>query len=132
VEQNKAERFSNQNVDYYASNPNCNYSWVESCSGKVVNNAVKTSGTKPYYIGRVFASNSLQIGKVKIGDRMYYAPKFSAVNYKVLVCNRKREYFSCFALSSVNFSFSQSNTNNSSTNNSTTNHSSTNNSAINN
>jgi hypothetical protein len=93
VEQYKAERFSSKNVDYYASNPNCNYSWVESCSGKKVKNAVVSSSIKPYYIGRVFAANSLQIGKVLVGDKMYYAPKFSAVNYTVLVCNRKKQFF---------------------------------------
>jgi hypothetical protein len=91
VEQSKTERFSNKNVDYYTPNPNCSYSWVESCSGNVVENAVVSSITNPHYIGLVFTANSLQIGKVIVGDRMYYAPNFSAVSYKVLVCNRKKK-----------------------------------------
>lgn len=77
------------NTEYYVINPNCKYKWVPSFNGSTVPNAVQVTSSKTYYIGRVFVQDSLQVGKVLLKNRMFYAYNglgHSAFTYEVLVC----------------------------------------------
>ena len=64
--------------------------------GKTVPNAIKVvNPTKTYYVARVFAQNSLQVGKVLVGNKMYYSFDglgYTATPYEVLVCNGKKNF----------------------------------------
>ena len=91
IESNKTERLITINVEYYANNRSCDYKWVPSSGGKVVVNAVGVFGVKKYYIGRVVARGSLQLGKVALGSKLFYAPDGVASSYEVLVCNGNKK-----------------------------------------
>ena len=89
IEAQKTERLITSNVEYYSKNQSCVNKWVPSSNGQAVGNAVEVFGVKKYYIGRVVARGSLQLGKVVLGSRLFYAPDGVASSYEVLVCNRK-------------------------------------------
>ena len=80
------------NSEYLFLNPNCDYQWVKSENGSTVPFGIKVVSSKTYYIGRVFAQSSLNVGKVLLKNRMYYSSNevgYSTRSYEVLVCYRE-------------------------------------------
>ena len=76
IESSGVERILTSNIEYYVKNPSCDYKWVTSSGGKTVPNAIKVvNPTKTYYVARVFAQNTLLVGKVLVGNRFYYSQR---------------------------------------------------------
>lgn len=93
VELGWEEHLITSDLEYYAKNPDCNYTWVPSADGWAVANAVETiSHPVIYYVGKAFEHGSTQVGKVFLYRGMYYTFNGTAqktTSYEVLVCERK-------------------------------------------
>ena len=102
VEFGAAERKITTNIEYYVNNPSCAYKWVVSSNGAVVANAVQVVGTKTYYIGRVYDQNTLNVGKVLPGSKLFYGNNglgFFKTAYEVLVCEREKTVLPVISIS---------------------------------
>jgi Protein of unknown function (DUF3421) len=87
------EHLITSGVEYYAKEASCDYKWVPSSNGQVVNHAIQfKSGSYTFYIGRTFSFNSTQVGKVTLElNVMYYAyggKGQQTSSYEVLVCEK--------------------------------------------
>lgn len=89
IEFNGIERQLTTNIEYYAKNPKCNYKWVPSSNGATVPNAITSTSSVTYYVGRVSAGGSLHIGKVFVSLYMIYEAGVVVRSYEVLVCECK-------------------------------------------
>lgn len=91
IELNSDEFVITSKLEYYSKNPSCYYKWVPSSDGKTVVDAVETvTGSIIYYVGRVFAHGSLQVGKVFVTRGMFYAHNgrgYKVLTYEVLICD---------------------------------------------
>lgn len=89
IEHSHNEHRITSNVEYYAKEPTCNYKWVPSSKGEAVVNAVQYNGTTHiFYVGRTFASNSMEVGKIHLGEpRLHYGKGHQIELYEVLVCD---------------------------------------------
>lgn len=93
VENSVAEQYISNNIEYYEEEPDCNYDWVKSSNGQIVANAVQyTTNQCTFYVGRVFTSNSVEIGKIPLATRtMYYGKGHRTNTYEVLICKKTRK-----------------------------------------
>ena len=92
AELNGKEVYTATNDEYLFINSSCDYQWVKSENGSTVPFAIKVVGSKTYYIGRVFAQGTLNVGKILLKNRMYYSYNglgYTARSYEVLVCYRE-------------------------------------------
>ena len=92
AEFNGMEVYGSTNVEYLYTSMECDFQWEQSENGTAVPFAVKVVGTKTYFIGRVFAQGSLNVGKVLIKNRLYYSSNgvgYAARSYEILVCYRE-------------------------------------------
>lgn len=86
--------YKTQDVEYYAKEENCSYKWVQSSKGREVENAIQfNSQAFTFYVGRIIAFNSIQVGKVTSPTHnvMYYAwgaSNHATSMYEVLVCDK--------------------------------------------
>lgn len=86
------------NIEYYSVDPSCDYQWISSMNGNVVENAVEVDATKKFYIGRVLVKGSYHVGTVVVKSKMFYLPRFSANKYEVLVCQSNEKKTSNFPI----------------------------------
>jgi hypothetical protein len=92
MEHSGAEQYLISGIDYYATEPSCNYRWVPSKNGETVANAIKYNSQYQFYIGRIKEGNSWHVGKVVVGTNFYmcYGKGHCGIpNYEVLICEKK-------------------------------------------
>lgn len=88
----RKEHHVTNRIEYFASETNCDYEWIQSERGDIIENAVSyKSDVFTFYIGRTIAFGSVQVGKVALEhSRMYYGhngKEYETYSYDVLVCN---------------------------------------------
>ena len=91
MEHSHAEHYLTSNIEYYAKEPSCDYEWVESSNGNVVQNAIEhKSAPYTFYVGRTFNQGFWHVGKVTLElQTMYFGKGLGTKFYEVLVCNPK-------------------------------------------
>lgn len=84
-------------IEYYAKDPNCDYKWVSSEDGNTVAKAIKFSrrvSNTPYtfYVGRIFVQQGFHVGKVRLERGVIYygyqGKEHSSSTYQVLICDK--------------------------------------------
>lgn len=90
VENSRAEQFITSNKEYFEKEPTCEYKWVASSNGQRVTNAIEyTTHQFTFYVGRVFAQGSVEVGKVPSSTKtMYYGKGHQINSYEVLTCEK--------------------------------------------
>lgn len=91
LESHQSEHFLTEGVEYYAIEDSCNYEWVPSTKGQIVEHAIQYQNAGyTMYVGRVNASNSVQVGKVPVPYGLHYTHKGQYFNdlesFDVLTC----------------------------------------------
>ena len=80
-------------IEYYSVDPRCDYQWVSSTYGHIVENAVEVDATTKFYVGRVLVKGSYHVGTVVVKAKMFYPPHYQTKKYEVLVCQSNETKF---------------------------------------
>jgi hypothetical protein len=83
-----------RSVKYYATEPECNYKWVESSYGNDVKNAIEFyDRDERFYVGRISTDQGVLVGKVSNKwKKIHYGKGIESFAYEVLICNPKKEF----------------------------------------
>lgn len=94
------EKHITSDFEYFAKDQYCNYKWMKSSDGNIVQNSINfTSNGEIFYVGRAFTNNSWLVGKVSLKwHKMHYGKGIEVTSYEVLVCDDVEHIISSSAL----------------------------------
>ena len=82
-------------LKYYVKENTCDYQWVSSSNGEIVENAIDTKDSYEnvkFYAGRIYDHDSYHVGKVSFAYKDFFygykGVEKSSNTYEVLVCNK--------------------------------------------